>query len=594
MKHIKSRLLVVMIPLSLVPMLLVGVVSYLISTHSLQEKINAASMLTLSQASLNIEAKTERITKYMDILFGSKDVQEVLANVDFVRQTGDTFMAYYRLDPMITSLFFNDSDVRCASIFSQSGGVYMYKGYLQNEALLRQTDWYGRILAGDGRITWLGPIDNPDALNRDKKVFAVGRLVRDTSFSKSSSQLGVAVLLLDEDFLSGNLADQNGGQGASVIVADGSGRLMLAAPGARQAALQDYAFGPEVMASATGSLHQAVDGADVLVTYTSIPSTGWKVVRMIPYDSLTQEVRSIGWITSLLAFACLAAVWLLAFAQAGHISVPLKNLAGAMKRVGDKDFHVSVPVQTRDEVGLICSGFNTMVEEIQQLFNTVIEEEKEKRESNLRSLQYQINPHFLYNTLSSVRFLALSEKCDTVADMIMVLGRLLRNTINKVGKLVTVTEEIGNLKDYIRLQQVRYKGRLNVEYDLKEAVLQCCMPGMLLQPLVENSIEHGLSHALTHYSHECSIRIAASAESGELRFEIWDNGQGMSEKQILDVFSGVPGSGSGDTVHIGVKNIHDRLQFQFGAQYGVTIESSQGQYTRMRLNLPLIAASEEA
>lgn len=594
MRHIKSRLLAVMIPLSLVPMLLVGMVSYLISTHSLQEKINDASMLTLNQASLNIEAKTERIAKYMDILFGSKEVQETLADVDFVHQNGETFMAYCRLDPMITSLFYKDADVRSASIFSQSGGAYMYKGYLQDEAQVRRTDWYGRILAGEGRITWAGIIDNPDALNRDKTVFAVGRLVRDTSVNKSSAQLGVAVLLLDKEFLSGNLADEKAGQGATVIVSDETGRLMLSAPGAGEGTLQNYVFGADVMRNATGSLRQNVDGVDTLVTYTTIPSTRWKVVRMIPYGSLTQEVRSIGWVTFLLAFACLAAVWLLSFAQAGRISVPLKNLAGAMKRVGDRDFNVTVPVQTRDEVGLICAGFNTMVAEIQQLFNAVVEEEKEKRKISLRSLQYQINPHFLYNTLSSVRFLALSEKSENVADMIMVLGRLLRKTINKAGGMVTVREELENLRDYISLQQIRYKNRLGVSIEPAEDILCCSAPGMLLQPLVENSIEHGLANALAHYSRECLIRISAFARNGELCFEIWDNGEGMSEKQIMDIFRSDPGGESDDMVHIGIKNIHDRLRFQFGPQYGITVDSVQNEYTCMRMNLPLIAAGEAA
>lgn len=594
MKHIKNKLLSVMIPLSIVPMLLVGIVSYIISTNALQVKINDASMLTLKQANLNVEAKTDRVEKYLDILFGSEKVQDILANVDFVHQTGDAFMAYYELDPMIYSLLYKDADVRCASLFSNAGGQYMYKGYLADDKGIRQTSWYKDIVANDGRITWVGLIDNPDVLNKAKKVFAVGRVVRDTSFRKTTMQLGVAVLLLDDSFLSGIFSADDGMQGEAVIVADDKGRLMMNVAGGAESNLSQYSFGKKVLSEEEGSLREPVGGQDMLVTYATSSVTGWKVVRMIPYGSYTREIRSIGWITFLLAFTCLAFVWLFSFIIAGRISVPLKNLAGAMKRVGDKDFNVAVPVESHDEVGLICSGFNTMVAEIQQLFNAVIEEEKEKREINLRSLQYQINPHFLYNTLSSVRFLALSEKSDNVAEMLMVLSRLLRKTINKVGKLVTVAEEIENLRDYLSLQQVRYKNRLEVQYQIADGVLQYRVPGMLLQPLVENSIEHGLADALAHYKRECIIRISVIAGDNELCFEIWDNGEGMSEKQVMDIFNEMPDGEPDDMVHIGVKNIHDRLQFQFGSRYGVAVSSRQNKYTCMRLSLPLIVGGEEA
>jgi two-component system, sensor histidine kinase YesM len=584
-KHIKSKLLTVMIPMSIIPMLLVGMVSYLISTHALQEKIDTASMQTIKQASQNMDAKTDRITKYMDILFGSEDIQEILATVDFVHQAGDAFMAYYKLDPMVNSLFYKDQDVRCASLFSQKGGQYVYKGYLPNEKEIREKAWFKDIVANDGHITWLGLIDNPDLLNKDKQVFAVGRVVRDTTFNKHTNQLGVVILLLDKSFLSGIFSDEQTGQGNTVLVTDQTGRLMMGPPGETADNLKQYNFGATVLAGTQGSLREPVAGVDMLVTYTTSASLGWKVVRMIPYESFTREIRSIGWITFMIASACLATIWLLSFAIAGHISNPLKKLAVAMKRVGDKDFSVSVPVETHDEVGLICSGFNTMVLEIQELFTAVIEEEKEKRKINLRSLQYQINPHFLYNTLSSVRFLAISEKSDKVADMIMALSRLLRNTINKVGTLISVQEELDNLRDYISLQQIRYKNRLEVEIAAGQDVLQCSMPGMLLQPLVENAIEHGLAGALAHYNGECIIRISAAVQESELCFEVWDNGEGMSDKQIMDVFEGNPKEDDG--VHIGLKNIHDRLRFQFGLDYGIQIESVQYEYACIRMKLPM-------
>lgn len=587
MKHIKNKLLLIMILLSILPMLLIGTVSYLISVNALQNKINNASLLTLGQINRNVEAKVEKVQKYMDIFFTSEKIQKTLAEVDFVKQTADTYMAYFEMDPMISSLFYNDSDVKWAAIFSYSGGQYMYKGYMPNAPEVRQYKWFKDIESNSGKLEWVGIIDNTDRLSGEKKVFAAGRVIKDTAYKKNILPLGVAVIFLREDFLADIYRDVELGPMDTVLITDADGTLLTPSSDNDVNVLSQYSFKDKISGKTTGSFYQKVQGTDMMVTFYTSQKTGWKIIHMVPYSYYVREIRMIGWIILFMAILCLVVIWILSYSIAVRISNPLKRLAKAMNEVGGKNFTVSVPVVTKDEVGLICSGFNSMVTDIRQLFNTVIEEEKEKRRINLMSLQYQINPHFLYNTLSSVRFLAIADKSDNVAEMILVLSRLLRNTINKVGKMIKVSEELKNLKDYVFLQQIRYKNRIVVDYDVDEEIMNYKMPGMLLQPLVENAIEHGLSSALAHNARECRLKISAARVDDQQVFEIWDNGKGMTEKQILDVFNDCDDGMEDKPAHIGIKNIHDRLRFQFGPGFGISISSVPEEYTSMKLNLPV-------
>jgi hypothetical protein len=235
-----------------------------------------------------------------------------------------------------------------------------------------------------------------------------------------------------------------------------------------------------------------------------------------------------------------------------------------------------------------------LVRQLDRLIDEAMKKEEEKREAQLRALQYQINPHFLYNTLGSIRSVAVGEKQEKIAEMLKILSRLLRNTITRTASHITLRDEMTVLSDYIAILQIRYKGRISVDVDFDPRVEDLLMPSLLLQPLIENAVLHGLSERLNDPGGNARLRISAKIHHGMLIFEIFDNGIGMDEAEIRRAFISPPKAGGRGGVHIGIRNLHDRIRIQCGKAYGLSIQGRKGEYTLVKIKLPCISGDGHA
>jgi sensor histidine kinase YesM len=229
-----------------------------------------------------------------------------------------------------------------------------------------------------------------------------------------------------------------------------------------------------------------------------------------------------------------------------------------------------------------------LVRQLDRLLDEAMKKEEEKREAQLRALQYQINPHFLYNTLGSIRSAAVGAKQEKIAEMLKILSRLLRNTITRTSSHITLRDEMVVLSDYIAILQIRYKGRISVEAEFDPRVEDLLMPSLLLQPLIENAVLHGLSARLNDPEGNAKLRISANIHHGNLVFEIFDNGIGMDETEIRRAFIAPPKESGRGGVHIGIRNLHERIQIQCGKAYGLSIQGRKGEYTLVKIKLPYI------
>ena len=234
-----------------------------------------------------------------------------------------------------------------------------------------------------------------------------------------------------------------------------------------------------------------------------------------------------------------------------------------------------------------------MSQDLKKLFAAVIEEEKKKRNAEIRALQYKINPHFLYNTLASIRFLALKQNSNEVSDIILLLGKLLKNTISKDSFLIPVCEEIQNIKDYLSIEQLCYDNRIKIGYNIDDSVLSYKLPLMLLEPIVENAIMHGLNERINN-NQAPEILISAFEQNDYICFEVRDNGIGMTKEQIDNILYDQADESKYRGVHIGIKNTYNRIISHFGNRYGITITSEPGSYTIVKLKLPKISGEERS
>ena len=243
--------------------------------------------------------------------------------------------------------------------------------------------------------------------------------------------------------------------------------------------------------------------------------------------------------------------------------------------------------------GALGFGFlfshQALVTQLDGLIDEAKRTEEDKRRAELLALRYQINPHFLYNTLGAIRSYAVREEQQEIAEMIKVLSRLLRTTVSRTSEMVTIREEIAILKDYVAVLQIRYMRRIKFTFDMEDDLDQAIIPGLLLQPVVENAVLHGLSKRLNEAEDgDARLEVRVRSNHDTIILEVRDNGTGMDERALWEAFHG-NGSEALDGHSIGIRNIQERIQKRYGRSYGITIESRKGSHTLVTIKLPRIA-----
>lgn len=336
----------------------------------------------------------------------------------------------------------------------------------------------------------------------------------------------------------------------------------------------------------TESLASLEDGtyvADtVIYCVNSIQDSDWRVVGVSYVDEMVnRNVTEMIHLSCLLAVVVLAAAvltsWLL-FRLLGH---PLRGLADAMERFeADADHFTYRPVGGTREVQELSNSFEHMVLRIQQLMTTVREEEVNLRKTELKALQAQINPHFLYNTLDSIAWMCEQGRNTDAVKMVHALARLFRISISKGHELIPISKEIEHAESYLQIQKYRYKNQFTYEFQVDPECLDYYCNKITLQPIIENAINHGLDLLVE----EGRITVQVCQDGEDILFFVQDNGVGMSEEQLRTILQHDPKDRTG----IGIKNVNDRLKIYFGKQYGLHISSELDVGTCVEIRMPKI------
>jgi len=321
---------------------------------------------------------------------------------------------------------------------------------------------------------------------------------------------------------------------------------------------------------------------DVIYTIKTMADSGWRVVGVSYVDELiTRRVRNVAaLLLGLLLLVLLTAICSsLVFSR--MISKPVKNLIKAMGEfegnASDFTYH---PVEGSREIGALSQSFGHMVVQIQQLMEKVREEEITLRKAELRALQAQINPHFLYNTLDSIGWMCEEERTREAVEMVNALAKLFRISISKGHEIITVEKELEHARSYLKIEKFRYKEQFSYSFDVEEDCLKYYCNKITLQPIIENAIYHGLDRMVD----EGEIRISVKSRENHLIFVVEDNGIGMTEEQCREILEGT----CGDKTGIGIRNVNNRIKIYFGEEYGIQIYSELDEGTRVTITMPKI------
>ncbi|RRJ64174.1 sensor histidine kinase [Paenibacillus oralis] len=566
---IRSKLLASFLLLILVPIALIGTLTYQKSRSLIQEKTNDYTLDLLSEVSKNIELHLVDIDRLYHTVFTNVDVRNALreANKGFDSQVEYVAVAK-RINHFLDSVIIDRDEVQSIQLYSLE--PYRFQSSDPPLTELSLEEWWS-LQQNEGNLIWMDPEPLVPAVTAGSSVYDMDNLKKS----------GYFVLHLREKALYSIYGSiQLGKQGElyiinqdGVIVSHGDKELINTRPAA--AYIDQVLHGEK-----QGSFKTVLNNQNAVVNYRMIGQTGWRIVSVIPatqYENLSLLLKN--WMLVLFAIFITVAV-ILSYLVSNSISKPIRQLSAVMKNVEGDNLDARFVYNSRNEIGLLSRNFNRMVDQINHLVNKVYQEKLLKQQSQLKYLMFQINPHFLFNTLETINWLARIQGAPEVGKLSKALGDLMREGI-KGKDFIPLVSEIGNVEKYVYIQKHRFGDKFEVSTDIDPNALSLSVPRFILQPLVENAIVHGLELAMG----KGGIEIHGYFEQGWLLLTVGDNGGGMEPAKLEEIRSALDG-GPADTAGIGLLNVHQRIQLHYGKEYGLRIDSRYGEGTKITITLP--------
>jgi len=335
-----------------------------------------------------------------------------------------------------------------------------------------------------------------------------------------------------------------------------------------------------------------IDGRAYIVVSRSSEYTGWTTLALIPMDSLLSEAIKLRELMVEVSIIVLIVVLICSLQVSSRITINIRRLKSMMMFV--KDGNLTFPmkeIRTKDEVGQLYRVFISMVAELNRLMEGIKISEKEKREAELTALQAQIRPHFLYNSLNTIKYLAKMNGVRNIEEVSGSLIELMRGVLGHSNEYVSVREELDYVRSYIAIVKYKYMQPIPMHEEIRDDLLECQVPKLILQPIVENAILHGIGPL----EEGGLVVIRVYIENHDLKIEVTDNGKGMTQEQMELLLGGhFKGETASRFSGMGVRNVHERIVRQYGEPYGVELYSELTRYTKVVITLPDIRDKEKS
>lgn len=413
-----------------------------------------------------------------------------------------------------------------------------------------------------------------------KYYFTLGRKIIDFNTLKD---YGYLLIDIDEVILEQAYSGLVDEKGEEVFICDDKGTIISHSNKDKiDKTILDLPFTKEILADKSGHNYiQYKTNIHKVAIYSTIKGSNWKIIKTISTDYLYKEINQVQkyFIIGGVIYGIVIILFMLFFSF--KYTEPMIKMRGVLKKVEKGDLTARMDVQSNDELGQLGHSLNKMIAQTQVLIDKLIREEQEKKEVELEALHAQINPHFLYNTLNTIKWMAKIQGNSGVSKAITALVKLLRISINLGKEMITLQEEIDYVMNYIVIQKLRFSTSINIKYNIHESCKSLTIPKLILQPIVENSIIYGMEDE----QHDLDIRINAFVKAKCLIIEIYDNGPGIKEEVLKDILKTV--SDKNRFSKVGLNNVNQRIKLYCGNDYGLEIENALACGTKVIVTLPV-------
>jgi two-component system, sensor histidine kinase YesM len=544
-----------------------GGIRYAFSLYD--EQIYAKSSQVLMMSSNSIEEKLKQVEEVSYEIAVDPNIQRILIELqgnvekyDFYRleqELEDALVKYVGSEKYIQSIYLYDSAGREFLAGSSSNPLNVTeKEHALNQAVKYEGENHWMEMDGyNGNLTSVRLIRSYENLNFDN----VGKLL----------------IRVNLDTIVSDLPKPTGDLAGNIVISDGN-HVFYSEKGMDD--VNTYHF---VAKNKQGYGIESINGERSFVNYFSTDFEDWTYWSIIPFNKMFSKITAVKYSLVLVFVLMFIILISLSFNFLSRITKPILELAGTMQKVQNGNFTIvntlNPPKIYEDEVGILYRNFKTMIQRIDELIQENYSKQLLIKETEFKALQSQINPHFLYNTLESINWLAIINKQKQISSMVEALGNLMRNSINFKEDIITIEEELEIVNSYLTIQKYRFDDRLEFQLDIPSEYMKCKIPKLILQPLLENSFKHAVETSI----YTSVIKLQAYQEKDKLFIRVEDNGPGIDPLILQKVKEGiVKPKGTG----IGLNNIDNRIKLFTGEQYGLRIENLLGKGTAITVVLP--------
>ena len=415
-------------------------------------------------------------------------------------------------------------------------------------------------------------IHHPETWDKYSKLLTYCDVVR----NDTGRIIAVFALNLKPEFLETYYNGIQNSNGREIIVCDKDGMVYSGDTNDLGYYQEKYVVGSATHLDAEEIVR---DDVKLVVTRTSV-YTGWTFVSFASRKELLQSVKTIKLLLYKIVLLSAAGALLLSRFLSGYMYRPLKSLISYMRKVRKGDFSVRIEEKRKDEFEEVYSGFNRMLDELNNTMNNLETEKLLNKEAKIHILQEQINPHFLYNTLDTIFSMAKIKGEEVIAKMVFSLTKFFRISLSDGKNIVTLREASELFENYLSIQEIRFPGKFDYQINIPEELMTYMVPKFLLQPFVENSISHGLERS----AGKGTLYIEGKEKNGILYFLVEDNGKGIPEEKLKDIQKVLEENASSE--YFAVSNINSLIKLKYGSGYGVTITSKYEEWTKVQIVMP--------
>ncbi|MFC5651070.1 sensor histidine kinase [Paenibacillus solisilvae] len=588
----KQKLIITYVVFIVLPLSVLGFGAYYLYSQAMENKLSDFAEQVAVSTSSNIESYIQELEKFTLQPYYNRGLQDLLT----LEQPSNPSSELEKKETIEKNFSFWQSQrdsVQGIYYFDLPGTAHpqIYnQGYLPPSLTVEMMPWYKDFSASDENVNFLSLHKPLSAYLNDSNVVQpvfslVRKIYKSTTLMEYAGYFEVDFKL---DDIKKIMDSVNLGKNGSFFIMDGNHQIVYANDAIDDQLLANL---PTLSKDKQGMQRLTIGNRKNIVVYSKVGNYGWTVVGDVPVVQIVSGNSGVRNSMIILGLVCISIAILLSTLSSIQITKPIYRLIALIKRVEMEDFQIEYANPPRNEIGHLIRSIIRMSRRLDETVRNLYQAEIFRKESELQALKSQINPHFLFNTLETIKMNAEIDEADSTVEMITSLGKLVKSSISRGNDFITFREEQDYLKSYFHIQENRYATRFDMAVDVEEELLDFYLPKLLIQPLIENAFYHGLELK----QGKGKLAVTIRSEHDTVIVQVSDDGLGITQERLMQLnqqfrssMSGVARSSS-----IGLANVYARIQLYFGGSYTMTINSEPGAGTEIRLVLPIIRSESE-